>query len=308
MSILIQIIGGLGNQMFQYALARSLDQVREEEVLIDITAFERDYDLWPYQLDQLQIDEGLVADTSVIECLRPDGLIDRALLKTQNRIYRTFSQERGLEHRWLPGGRHRVRESTTGQFNYHEGVFNIPDDSYIVGYWQAAPYFQDAQPVLQEELQPRHQFDGKNEEAINTMDAEDSASIHIRRGDYLNNPAVSQVCTMEYYQRAVQHIKETVGSDVTFYVFSDDIDWVKENLDIDADLRFVDWNRGEDSHLDMFLMSHCDDNIIANSTFSWWGAWLNSNPDKVVVAPDPWHLEKEAPDLLPTDWTRINGR
>lgn len=306
MTIIVRIIGGLGNQMFQYALARSLDERREEPVRIDITAFEQHYDTWPYELDKLQIPEDMIADTSTLQDIAPNGLIDTGLIKAQNQLRRIIPDQ-GLEVSRLPRGRRRIREAETAYFEFQPRVFEVPEDSYLIGYWQHPRYFDSIQEVLQQELQVATDFKGRNAEAVQEMGETSSASIHLRRGDYLDHPKAASVCTEDYYQRAVDRIKDVAGEDTVFYVFSDDIEWAKDNLDLDADLRFVDWNRDDDSHLDMFLMSHCDHNIIANSTFSWWGAWLNTNEDKTVIAPDPWRLDTD-PKPYPEHWTPITDK
>ena len=113
------------------------------------------------------------------------------------------------------------------------------------------------------------------------------------------------LCTVEYYENAIRYVRERYPQAV-FYVFSDDLDWVRENIPSAGKMVFVDWNRGKDSWQDMFLMSKCHHNILANSSFSWWGAWLNTHPEKLVIAPERW-ANCPAPDALPDGWVRIEG-
>ena len=130
-------------------------------------------------------------------------------------------------------------------------------------------------------------------------------SIHVRRDDYLSSKYVSGfggICTIEYYNKAVERIKEEV-IDPVFYIFSDDINWCRENLKLEQGV-FIDWNTGKESWQDMFLMSQCKHNIIANSSFSWWGAWLNSNSEKIVIAPRIWWNGLKD-DVVPDSWIRI---
>ena len=136
----------------------------------------------------------------------------------------------------------------------------------------------------------------------------DSVGVHVRRGDYLlpeNNRKYGNICTLQYYRNAMQYMKEKV-SDARFYFFSNDPEWVRENLS-EGDSVIVNCNHGKENYLDMYLMSQCSHNIIANSSFSWWGAWLNRNPDKIIVSPKRWFSHLDVSDAVCEDWIRING-
>ena len=137
-----------------------------------------------------------------------------------------------------------------------------------------------------------------------------SVSIHVRRGDYVNHPLFGGICDKAYYQRAITYIQEKTDCDY-YIIFSNDIKWCEENLSallMGKNVVFVNWNKGKDSYQDMYLMSRCNYNIIANSSFSWWGAWLNNNPEKIVVAPKIWMkvLDNDF-DIIPTSWIRIEN-
>lgn len=134
-------------------------------------------------------------------------------------------------------------------------------------------------------------------------------SIHIRRGDYLTFSTIyGGICTIEYYKKAVSYLCSALNNPV-FVVFSDDMDWVRNNIYFpeEAKVHFVDFNRGKDSWQDMNLMSKCMHNIIANSTFSWWGAWLNENPEKIVICPDRLTQRGDSPDIFPEEWIKMSG-
>ena len=138
------------------------------------------------------------------------------------------------------------------------------------------------------------------------MEEVDSVSLHIRRGDYLlpeNRELFGGICTLDYYRRAIDYILDKVKNPF-FFIFSNDIVWVKENMNISNSL-FITWNSGKDSWQDMFLMSKCKHNIIANSTFSWWGAWLNKNPQKIVISPSRFFNVSNNSDIVPDTWTSI---
>lgn len=136
---------------------------------------------------------------------------------------------------------------------------------------------------------------------------EQSVSVHVRRGDYQtpgHYERLGCICTEAYYRNAAELMKKKVGNP-KFYVFSDEPEWVKAHLRL-GDTTFVDWNRGNDSWQDMLLMRHCRHNIVCNSSFSWWGAWLNDNQGKIVVAPDRWFGKNDHPDIVPEGWLRVS--
>lgn len=133
-----------------------------------------------------------------------------------------------------------------------------------------------------------------------------SVSVHIRRGDYLapeNNLVYGNICTLEYYHKAILYIREHIEG-ATFFLFTNDTDWVHENL-YEEGMVIVDCNQGTDAIYDMYLMSQCDANIVANSSFSWWGAWLNQKNDKIVLAPHKWRNRHDVRDMICEDWIKI---
>ena len=174
--------------------------------------------------------------------------------------------------------------------------------SYFEGHWQSEKYFKSIEETIRKQFQFKQSSLNKetlqlSEEIKNT----NSVSIHIRRGDYLNFPQCA-VCDIEYYRKAIDYIKGKI-IEPTFFIFSDDIDWCKQNLQIKNSF-FVNFNQGNDSWQDMYLMSQCKHNIIANSTFSWWGAWLNDNPDKIVISPHQWFKNDATGDIIPDNWIK----
>ena len=149
----------------------------------------------------------------------------------------------------------------------------------------------------------------KNKECLSEVSNSESVAVHIRRGDYLtgdNLDNYGNICTKDYYNSAIDYIRNHV-SNPFFYVFSDEIEWVQENFDF-GNVRLVNWNSGNNSFLDMQLMSLCKHQIIANSTFSWWAAWLNQNPDKLVIMPAKWMNHIENPDIGCEGWIRLGDR
>ncbi len=176
------------------------------------------------------------------------------------------------------------------------------------GFWQNVKYFKNIEKEIREEFTLKKPLDEKFNNISKQIGNTPSVSIHIRRGDYVNNAktkAIHNVCELEYYNKAINIIKSQINNP-NFFVFSDDIEWVKNNLKTDSPTFWVSNLKGED-YEELVLMSKCKHNIIANSSFSWWSAWLNQNPDKIVIAPKQWLSNKTADvlDILPESWIKI---
>lgn len=192
--------------------------------------------------------------------------------------------------------------------NYLASVFNNPkNNQYYVGYFQSYKYFDNFRSLILKEFQfsEKHLSENTKDIARKIKDC-NSISVHVRRGDYLNGfyyGLLGKVCDMNYYKRAIDIVKSKV-LDPHFFVFSDDPDFISDNFEL-GDTDIITFNRGKDSWQDMYLMSICKHNIIANSTFSWWGAWLNNNSNKIVVAPDRWFADKVDDEIIPPEWLRI---
>jgi len=194
-------------------------------------------------------------------------------------------------------------------FNYWSGIGSVPGNCYLYGYWQSHKYFDKHTSELRKEFTFQPPLNDKNQEIASQILTSHAVSLHVRRCDYQTNPKnihLYHVCTLDYYRSAIDYISNSIDRPV-FIVFSDDMDWVKENLHIDGPTQYIDHNRGSDSFNDMRLMSLCQHHIIANSTFSWWGAWLNADPDKTVVAPRQWfkNCRMNSIDLIPNNWILI---
>ena len=179
---------------------------------------------------------------------------------------------------------------------------------YFKGFYQAEKYFED----IKDEVRQAFTFDlsranAKSLEMMKRMDADENAvSIHIRRGDYLlpkHWEAIGRICQLPYYRNAISALESRVKNPV-YYVFSEDLEWVKQNLKLEHAV-YIDWNKGEDSWQDMMLMSQCRHHVICNSTFSWWGAWLNPRKDKFVRAPERWTRDADSREIVPEEWIRV---
>ena len=180
--------------------------------------------------------------------------------------------------------------------------------NYYIGYWQSEKFFKDISDEIRKDFSFPKFTSEKNLEILKLIKSYNSVSIHIRRGDYLQNRGFNGLAPLEYYQKAIEYIKNKIENP-HFFIFSNDIEWCRKNLSIENSY-YIDWNRGEESYRDMQLMSLCKHNIIPNSTFSWWGAWLNKNPNKIVIAPEKWFndcVNIDYSNIVPETWIKIKN-
>lgn len=282
---IIWCLGGLGNQMFQYAFYRRL-QLDGKDVALDISGF-NGYELHNgFEIRNIFGVDVNVADISVVNEIKLK--ISHATI-IQKIIWKIFSSRPILVQK---------------KFNFQKEYLNFRKTKYLDGYWQSEKYFGVHSDTIRNDFKfPL--LDIKNKDYADKILQSEAISIHIRMGDYVNHPLHGGICTLDYYHKAIDLIKSKVINP-KFFVFSNDIEWCENNLDL-LDANYITGNDGENSFRDMQLMSICKHNIIANSSFSWWGAWLNSNPDKIVIAPNKWFNDPtiNTKDLLPDSWIQI---
>lgn len=180
-------------------------------------------------------------------------------------------------------------------------------NNYFVGYWQDEQFFKDIKKEVKNSFIFNEKLLSKQTiEFLRQIKSSNSISIHIRRGDYTLehfNKIYGGICTVDYYKRAIEHICSNIKEPI-FFCFSEDIEWIKQNLNI-PNAQYVDCNRGENSWQDMYLMTQCKHNIVANSTFSWWGAWLNNNPSKIIICPTKFDNTGASANIFPDTWIKI---
>lgn len=289
--IIVQIIGGLGNQLFQYALGSRLAQERNVPLKLDISEFES-YTLRNYRLGFFNI-SAEIARTDEIERFRGKRL-DRRV-------------KRWVERKFIPLQYRSLVTEKYAQFDPE--VLRVRSDVYIAGYWNSEKYFKSIESTIREELTVTAAPDALNAELARRIQSANSISLHIRRGDYASNPetrAMHGLLPIEYYQKALKKLRETIIEPHVF-IFSDDPQWARDNLKLDIPVTLVDHNGAEKDYEDLRLMSFCKHHIIANSTFSWWGAWLCTYPQKQIFAPQKWFNKTDVntSDIVPEDWHRI---
>lgn len=284
--IIVRLIGGMGNQMFQYAAARALSLRRQCQMVVDMSLCadaERvdssGLSLRPFGLDVFGITGEKLDDAFFRRTLwvRKEHRLRRCAMRCLHGLVSCVSDA------WKIGIIERK------DITFDKSILNLPANTVLKGYFPAFSYFAECEKTIRDDFTFRTVPDEANAEMIRQISGCQSVSLHVRRGDYVSNERTSQnlgVCSPRYYERAVQTITGAVPNP-HFFIFTNDPEYVKTNLKIDFPAVFVTHNAGPKSFEDMRLMSLCRHNIIANSSFSWWGAWLNVNPDKVVVAPSP---------------------
>lgn len=273
--IIANIIGGLGNQMFQYASARALALRKGVPLKLDVSGFAT------YGLHQgFELSHVFNIDTDIAES---DDVRKILGWQSRPRIRSLLSWPR---FSLLRSNKLIIEPS----FHYWEKINEVPDNCYLKGYWQTEKYFNDAAADIRRDFVFHNPLNDKNAESASLISEVNSVSLHVRRGDYVSDARTAEthgLCSIEYYRAAIQLVLARVPN-AHFFIFSDDVCWVRKNLPLDLPTNYIDHNQGRQSFNDMRLMSLCKHNIIANSSFSWWGAWLNANHNKIVVAPSRW--------------------
>jgi hypothetical protein len=191
-------------------------------------------------------------------------------------------------------------------FVYDGEVVSRKGDVYFDGYWQNELYFCDCEKIIRTSYLFKNELNERNIKVLDVIEKTNSVSVHIRRGDYVGLKLWENICDIQYYVNAINYVKSRVAHPI-FFVFSDDVVWCRKNLSSEVvdEVCYVDWNKEMDSYIDMQLMSKCKHNIVANSSFSWWGAWLNANPDKIVIAPKIWTKSDSRESPVVHSWIRL---
>lgn len=288
---IVKIQGGLGNQMFQYAFARALME-NGKAVKIDCSSY----------------DSQSNNDTRRnFELDRFDIVIDKASDKDIQKYYNLMQKIISYFERII--GCKISRIVIEREHCFHPELITC-DNKLFIGYWQSEKYFKDIRNILLKEFNfEKFKLSDKNKRCYNDiLNKNNAVAVHIRGGDYNQAGNVSvygNICTIEYYKKAFEYIESTI-SDATFFVFTNDNKWASKILsNITQNYIIIDWNTEEDGWSDLYLMSQCKHNIIANSSFSWWAAWLNQNEQKIVIAPKRWQNGSDIVDIVPDDWIRM---
>lgn len=289
--VVTRLIGGLGNQLFQYAAGRRLAHARgvalkQDPAGLDDPAYRtaRTYALAPFALAQ-----AFATPDEVATLTRPRRGALARLLRRPASPPASYVRER--------------------HFHFDPAVLDLPDGVYLAGYWQSERYFADAADVIRSDLALRDPPEGRNRALLDRIGACQAVSVHVRRGDFVTDPGIHAAhgaCGADYYEKAAAHLADRVERPA-FFVFSDEPDWARAHLKLPGPVEVVDHNGPGRAAEDLRLMAACRHHVIANSTFGWWGAWLDPRPDKRVVAPARWFAgyAGDTRDLCPPAWVRL---
>jgi hypothetical protein len=293
---IVKLNGGLGNQMFQFAFAYVLAKKIDAQILFDFSYFDesdceaaliRNYELAAFNLECKAAQEEDLKLVNLSDCRSKVEKILGDIFKIKK-----FKSQKNI-----------IRQSSAYKF---DKKYFSPDKYYYEGYFQNENYFKDYKADLIKCFSIKEELDDKNSSTLKVIQSTESVSLHIRRGDYVTLQCVNEfhgLCSLEYYKEAIDYIAQNVKSP-HFFLFSDDIDWVVQNLKIDYPYTVVNFNK-EKGWFDLNLMKHCKHNIIANSSFSWWAAWLNENTDKIVISPKQWTTQKQKGYIAPKEWIKL---
>lgn len=301
--LIVAIFGGLGNQMFQYATARSLATKLSIPLKLDLTLLKdrterKDFTYREYELDMFNISTE-VATKEEISAYVPN------LWNASKWEKRYFLLKR------IGRNRHLYLEKQL--YTYEHRIQQLKDSTYLYGYFQNEQYFKDSRSLLLSDFAYKKPFSAASSLLIEQINSEiNPVSIHVRRGDYVASESVAAYhgcCGLSYYEEAIARM-EVLTKKPVFYVFSDDVEWARKHISrLHPRMVIIENTPGKSNAEDMILMSHCKHNIIANSSFSWWGAWLNSYESKRIIAPARWtkreDINQMAQQTCPSEWIRI---
>ncbi len=286
--ILIQLSGGLGNQMFQYAFAKTLQLSHKNyEVCLDTSDFENGYR--KFALHHFNITLPLITTDEKKRFLQQKTFFNKIIDKFLPYYKRFYVEEK--------------------YYHFDVNLLKVSKNCFIKGYFQSEKYFKTYEADIRKEFHFKENPKGRNEQMLEIIRSTPNAvSIHIRRGDFVNHP-LHALQDKDFPMKAIAMIKSKIDN-FHLFVFSNDMPWVQQNLNFDIPFTIVDINNEENGFEDLRLMSSCKHHIIANSSFSWWGAWLNPNPNKIVIAPKKWvnsqaEYYKNLEDIIPQNWIKI---
>ena len=287
-AVFINMKGRQANQMFEWAFGKAFEAKTGYEVIFDDSE-----------------------ETFKLKCFELSHYIKTIEKPLYKKILKKIIFIRKLRNKLVKIKNTRPEYVQKDFSSFEENLFEIKPPAYIDGYFQSYKYFEDVVEDLRKDFKLTFKLNSKNKKMLERIKNTNSISMHFRRGDYLKarNQKVYGSCSMDYYKNAVKLMKEKIKEDFTLFIFSDDPIWVKKNANFDCKTVVVDINSGKHGWFDLELMKNCNHNIIANSSFSWWGAFLNENSEKIVVAPEYWQANfKSNSDIIPENWYILENK
>ena len=298
---IIKYTGGLGNQMFQYAFAVALNEKQKDVVKIDNHHYHHIFSKTfhgnnfyhnGYEIDKIfpnaKLPVATPLDIMKVSYYMPNFKISRVIRKL------------------LPVRKTEFIQPANQAYCFYRDALES-SARYFEGYWMAYKYFDSCKEKIQETYSFTQFTTDENKDLATVLSGDNSVTIHVRRGDYVKLGAFANICTLDYYKNAIAIVRSQIDRP-EFFVFSNDQKWCIENLKDalgDAPVHFVDNNRGDESYRDMQLMSMARCNIMANSSFSWWGAFLNTREDQIVVSPSRWMNDRDCSNLYSDNWIKV---
>lgn len=289
--IIVKLMGGMGNQMFQYAFGRSISLKKGVTLKLDLD----------FLLDRTPKKKFVFRDydLTIFNC-KPQILIE----KDKKSFFGSFLMGNKYFNKLLPVKNRKFY--TESHFEYDTNVLKLNEDIYLEGYWQSYKYFSEFESTIRKDFSFKHKFNEEEDLINQKILSTNSVCINVRRADFLNN-SFHGVCNEEYFYKGLNYINNS-ESELNVFVFSDDIEWCKNNLNFEFPTNFIDHEyAGEKFQSYLQLMTNCKHFIIPNSSFGWWAAWLANFSKKIVVAPKKWFSDSNinTKDLIPDDWIRI---
>lgn len=296
--IIVRLMGGLGNQLFQYAIGRNLSSLTNARLKFD---FKYKNPQRPFQLNFFSV------STELATWFENDRIAFPFSRSFSSRFVRFIQRRIPNKVATLLDSPNYVQEKT---LNFDpELLIKVRPSCYLDGYWQSEKYFSRISNELRKELLPRKNLSDSVKKFLDLISANNSVSLHVRRGDYVKSEETNQfhgVCSKEYYAQSWQYIAERIDNP-SFYIFSDDMEWAKTELSIPFQTVYVSDSKLFSDGDELWMMSRCKHHIIANSSFSWWGAWLSYQEGSITIAPKKWFasLQVNLDDRLPASWIRL---
>lgn len=284
--VIVQLTGGLGNQLFQCAAGKSLALANRTSLKFDVDFFHRQ-DARHLDLKYFIFDLDVASDTEVSR-LQPRGVLEKMFQRT------------------LPA--YKRKSYREPYFHFDRNFFNAGQDVYLKGNWQSEKYFSRFDDQIRKDLIVKEEFVTDVKKMAEKFRMQSSVAVHVRRGDYLHPKTLEYhgILPKDYYNKAIEAMADKVSQPI-FYFFSDDINWVQQNINLNYPHRFISGIETKSAIEDFYLMQSCQNNIIANSSFSWWAGWLNGNANKLVIAPKKWFNKgpEDTYDLIPKGWLEL---
>lgn len=312
--IVVRMLGGLGNQLFQYALGRRLTYGTDDRLALDLSWYSDEWEKFSertFKLDNFATTFSVASERDVRDII-PGG---RRGTNTARRLCRycpalvqttcnyVLEIQKNYLWRWTP-------EVCTTRVprchSFEPSILDITGPAYLDGFWQTERYFHDFGSVLRSDLTVTDPVEGWDEDLLHRISETNSVGVHVRRGDFVD---IGHALPAAYFERAVSEIESRV-SNPHFYVFSDGIEWAKRRITIPHPTTYVSNRYADADYEDLRYLSECRHHVISNSTFGWWGAWLGEHPDQRVIAPSRWtyhDLPTRSLDVVPERWDVIEG-